>query len=219
MKQTNLSIAFHLFVIISAFSLCSCKDTTTISSPKPDDQKESGNSAKNISQIEPVAIKVADEQPADAIVIATELKEAYQIRNKKHNLLLRPQNANKADGVPIVLYSAYPWKCLSWQFEKGQKDSYRLVNFFTSKTIQPAENHSDDFVPVVQATSDSQHPLTQYWFFIKLPGGLYKIVSANSNLALTAIDSAGGVQIYLAPFKDKDEQKWELEDLPEKLTM
>jgi len=232
MKQTNLSVVLCLFMMVFVCSLCSCKDTTSkpiskqsLDETKPNELVVSEPQAKpnelvvNEPQAKPIVTKTIDSQPTDAIPIAVELKEAYQIRNKKHDLLLRPQNANKADGAPIVLYPEYPWKCLSWQFEKGPEGSYRLVNFFTSKTIQPAESHNGNSIPLVQATLDSQQLLTQYWYFFELPDGFYKIVSANIDMALTAIDKAGEAYIYLAPYEDRDEQKWKLEALPEKLTM
>ena len=77
----------------------------------------------------------------------TELSGSRQIRNKKYGQLLRPRNANHKDGTPIVLYSAQPWKCLSWRLEPAADTSYQLINYFTSKTIQPSQSKASS--PVI----------------------------------------------------------------------
>ncbi|HEY1165848.1 MAG TPA: hypothetical protein VGE90_11795, partial [Chitinophaga sp.] len=39
---------------------------------------------------------------------------AFQLENKATRLLLRPKDANNADGTQIVVYPKYDWRCLTW---------------------------------------------------------------------------------------------------------
>lgn len=160
-------------------------------------------------------------QPAEQPTAApAELTGSYQIRNRKHGLLLRPREANNADGTPIVLYPAQPWKCLSWRLDPGPQTSYRPVNYFTSKTFQPADGPAGSAVPVLQASPDANQPARQGWKFIPLGDKFYKIVNAEKGAALTAqAGPTGGIEVSLAPWTGSEEQQWELLDLPAHLTM
>jgi hypothetical protein len=60
------------------------------------------------------------------------------------------------------------------------------------------------------------------WQFTKLPDGHYKITDSSSGKALTAMQNPGEHQasIVIAPWKNLDEQKWQLEKIdPKALTM
>src|SRR5512137_396782 len=59
----------------------------------------------------------------------------YHVRNQKFKDLLRPENANGADGTRIVLYSAQPWKCMTWRLRPAGTSGFSLQNLFTSKTF------------------------------------------------------------------------------------
>lgn len=59
----------------------------------------------------------------------------YQILNVKFGDLLRPRDANSANGTPIVLYSAQPWKCMTWRLQTAGESAFHLKNLFTSKTF------------------------------------------------------------------------------------
>jgi outer membrane protein assembly factor BamB len=145
-----------------------------------------------------------------------EIDGAYQVRNKKHNTLLRPRNANSQDGTAIVLYSRQPWKCLSWQFKPGPHTSYQPINFFTNKTFQPTSTESNAEVIQVTAAQDAQE---QFWQFVPIGNDLYKIVNLETGKVLTAYEKSNyEVVIRSSSWQDNDEQKWELLDLPE-LTM
>ena len=60
---------------------------------------------------------------------------SFQVRNKKFGELLRPRDANSANGTPLVLYSAQPWKCMTWKFHPAGENAFHLQNHFTSKTF------------------------------------------------------------------------------------
>ena len=146
----------------------------------------------------------------------------YQIRNVRFRDLLRPRNANNANGTPIVLYSAQPWKCMTWQLLPAGESTFHLKNLFTSKTVcadanTNAPQRSVTQTPLAKILTDSAS-----WQFTKLADGSYKITDAQSGLALTAIKIAGEyeVKIATAPWQNADEQKWLLEKIdPKNLTM
>ena len=146
----------------------------------------------------------------------------YQIRNVKHQELLRPRDANSANGTPIVLYPAQPWKCMTWRLQPAGESVFLLKNLFTSKTISAGfDTHgSQSFVTQVPlAKAGGESPA---WQFSKLPDGNYKITGNKSGKALTAVKTAGEdeAKIVVAPWQNSDEQKWILEKMdPKLLTM
>ncbi|MCX6903304.1 MAG: RICIN domain-containing protein [Verrucomicrobia bacterium] len=136
--------------------------------------------------------------------------------------MLRPKDANGATGTPIVLYSAQPWKCMSWRLQPAGDAAFALKNLFTSKTFaagsetgaaQPAVTQ----VPLAKAEGESPA-----WQFTKLDDGSYKITDSKSGKALTAAKAAGEYEakVVVAPWQNLDEQKWRLEKMdPKQLTM
>jgi hypothetical protein len=203
-------------MLFSIFPICGCDDEKTeMDSSQPSSQHSESKSVETESEAKGSVQKA----PPEIQIGATDLKDAYQIRNVKHGLFLRPKGARSSEGNPIVLYPQYPWECLSWRLKKGPNGTYRLINIHTNKTIQPAEAKSDNTIPVLQVTPGDQSAEKQCWRFVRLTDGFYKILSANADLALTAVNVSGETFIHLAPYKDDAEQKWELVDMPEKLTM
>jgi hypothetical protein len=140
---------------------------------------------------------------------------SYQIRNRKFGELLRPENANNANGTHIVLYPAQPWKCMTWKLLPTGGNAFILQNHFTSKTFEAKTNAgSSTVVQVPWAREISGRPS---WRFTKLSDGFYQIADTRSGEILTA--SSKDV-IVLAPRKETPEQEWELVLMdPAKLTM
>lgn len=148
----------------------------------------------------------------------------YQIRNAKYHDLLRPRDANNADGTPIVLYSAQPWKCMTWRLQPATNvdSAFVLKNLFTGKTFHADAdtNAAPRFVtqtPLAKGGGESPA-----WQVIKLTDGSYKIIEPKSGHALTAVlaDGASAARITIGPWEDKAEQKWQLEKMdPKNLTM
>jgi hypothetical protein len=162
----------------------------------------------------------------DAAVAASnnQVPEAttYQIRNLKHQELLRPRDANSANGTPIVLYSAQPWKCMTWRLQPAGESAFHLKNLFTSKTICASAdtNAPQQFVTQIPLAKDAGE--SPAWKFIKLADGNYEITDSKTGKALTAAKNAGEyeVKIVIAPWQNLDEQKWILEKMdPKQLTM
>ena len=148
--------------------------------------------------------------------------KSFQIRNHKFGNLLRPEDANNADGTPIVLYPAQPWKCMTWTFHPSGESSFQLQNRFTSKTFaaKAADNLPQASVAQVPfAKNPSDRPT---WLFTKLPDGTYKITDPKSGKALTAVKDENGsrCRIVITAWHEGDEQKWDLSEIdPRTLTM
>ena len=144
----------------------------------------------------------------------------YHIRNVKFRDLLRPENANGANGTRIVLYSAQPWKCMTWRLRPAGTSGFSLQNLFTSKTFA-ADAKKDQPQPAV-----TQIPLevgtAPVWQFTKLQDGNYKISDAKSGQALTAVKAGkdSDAKIVTELWRNQAEQKWELQPVdPQQLTM
>jgi hypothetical protein len=160
----------------------------------------------------------------DAPAKANQAPEAttYQIRNLKHGDLLRPKDANGATGTPIVLYSAQPWKCMTWRLQPAGESAFQLKNLFTSKTFcaNTSTNAEQQFVTQVPFPKDGEEAPT--WQFTRLDKGSYRITDGKSGKALTAVKGPDdySIKIVIAPWRNLDEQKWQLEKIdPKQLTM
>jgi len=146
--------------------------------------------------------------------------ETFQVRNKKFTDLLRPEDANRADGTPIVLYPRQHWKCLTWSFHPAGESAFQLQNLYTSKTFA-ADSRAETtklFLKQVPFAKDPGERPT--WRITKLPDGTVKITEAKSGKALTAVLNGHATAVVLADWQDQDEQKWELlKTDPQTLTM
>lgn len=149
------------------------------------------------------------------------MPESFQIRNKKFGDLLRPEDANSADGTRIVLYPAQSWKCLTWKLHPVGGQIFQVQNHFTSKTFSHASKADGGQQAMVQVPFSRDTRERPAWRFTKLPDGLYQIIEVESGMALTAVAaSGGGAKVVLAPQGQNDEQKWELiKTDPSRLTM
>lgn len=147
--------------------------------------------------------------------------DSCQIRNKKFGELLRPEDANSANGTRMVLYPAQPWKCMTWKMCPAGEPVFHLQNHFTSKTFAPVTKPDGAQVAVTQVPFSREAPECPAWRFTKLPDGLYQVTEVKSGKVLTAVASeGGGVRIVVAPWQKGEEQKWELLKIdPAKLTM
>jgi hypothetical protein len=144
----------------------------------------------------------------------------YHIRNLKFKDLLRPENANGANGTRIVLYSAQPWKCMTWRLQPAGASAFSLQNLFTSKTFAADVKKDQAQAPVTQVPLGAG--AAPGWQFTKLEDGSYKITDAKSGKALTAVKAGNGgeAKIITEVWHDQAEQKWELQKVdPKQLTM
>jgi hypothetical protein len=145
----------------------------------------------------------------------------YQIRNVKHDELLRPRDANNANGTPIVLYQAQPWKCMTWRLQAAGDSAFHLKNLFTSKTFCADTNTDNPRQKVTQLPLPKDGEVAPTWQFVRLDDGSYRIADSNSGKVLTAIpDGLGEYKIVMDVWQNLDEQKWRLEKIdPQDLTM
>ena len=162
-------------------------------------------------------IRAADvvEAKMDSTVTLT---NSYQIRNEKFGDLLRPQDANGAEGTQIVLYPAEPWKCMTWKLKPTGDSVYQVKNHFTSKTfVVKAGAAGKNVVETALAREVSARPT---WRFTRLADDVYEISDPKSGDALTAVDAGISVRVIVSPWQEKPEQKWRLEKIdPAMLTM
>ena len=142
-------------------------------------------------------------------VPAQTIKGTYAIKNKATGLLLRPLNASKADGAPIVMYSPTNWKCLTWEFNHIEGNTYHLKNLFSSKTFHPKGGKLDKGVPLEQVAFQTS---TSYdkWEFIEVDKGHYQIRLAGTELYLSPESKTGKVNtpVILTTFSDDDVLLW-----------
>lgn len=137
------------------------------------------------------------------------IKGTYAIKNVQTGLLLRPEEARKANGTAIVGYSPVNWKCMTWDFQHAGGDAYQLKNLFTSKTLQPVTG------AVAEGIKLEQQPLQadqagQTYEFLAVGQGKYRIRLKGTDLYITPSDSDGAVNsaIVLAKKKDSPSQLW-----------
>lgn len=139
---------------------------------------------------------------------------SYQIRNCKFDKLLRPENANNADGTRIVLYSAEPWKCMTWKLRPADDSTFQLQNHFTSKTFETRTN--DTKLALVQVPFDRDPTRRPTWNILKLSNGFYRMTDTRTGQVLTGSKDA----VILTPWDEKQEQQWDfIPTDPAKLTM
>ena len=158
--------------------------------------------------------------PASAAGAKAVSPGTYQLRNQKFKELLRPRDANNADGTPIVLYSAQPWKCMSWRLQPAGEAAFHLQNLFTSKTIAADGKTNQAQQPVIQVPRGPEAGPT--WQFTRLEDGSFKIAESKSGKALTAVKAGDDAEakITVEPWRNQAEQKWELQAIdPKQLTM
>ena len=145
----------------------------------------------------------------------TSAPASYQIRNCKFDELLRPKDANNADGVHLVLYPAQPWKCMTWKLQPMGDSKVQLQNHFTHKTFEVQKSGTHPVV--VQIPFDRDAAKRSVWKLEKLPNGFYRISDVATGQALTAISKN---EVVLTAGEEKPEQQWDLiETDPATLTM
>ena len=141
---------------------------------------------------------------------------SFQLRNRKFGDLLRPRNASNREGAPIVLYPGQPWKRMIWRFTTAGDGAFRLQDHFTSKSLAAVASAADKPVPVQQTRCAADAHDAPAWKFGRLADGAYPIGQSDSDLVWTATQSQDEeTRVVLAPWRDADEQKWELLKAPE----
>lgn len=141
--------------------------------------------------------------------IAQNIKGTFAIKNVSTGMLLRVMDANKKNETPIVAYSPTNWKCMTWDFNKVEGNSYQLKNLFTNKTFQPENTE------VVAGTALIQEPIVdnsakQQWEFLPEGKNTYLIRLKGTDLYITPSDPNGTVnsKTILAKKDGSKLQQW-----------
>ena len=119
------------------------------------------------------------------------IKGTYAIKNMQTGLLLRVKDANKSDGTPLVSYAAEDWKCMTWNFNHVDGQTYTLENLLTGKTIQSI-NKNPSAGDALEQQPVSNTVIQQYEF---IPDGkdIYFIKLKGYDLYITPADAKGTI--------------------------
>lgn len=141
---------------------------------------------------------------------AQQIKGTYAIKNEQTGMLLRVKDAHSENGTPLVAYYPENWKCMTWDFQHVEGNTYKLKNLFTSKTFQPVTQANEGVAleeqPLNADNSAQQYefePIDNDTFLIKLKG---------TELYLTPSDKKGSVnsKILLAKKTNTKDQYWDI---------
>ena len=141
--------------------------------------------------------------------------KGYQVENKKSGLLLRPYEANGAEGIPIVVYEKYAWRCLTWELTPVGSNLYTLRNYFTGKTFKASGTANGSGMEQVRINDSLSN---QQWEFIPEENGYYRIQVPGTEKVLTVDGEGVNEKVKLMPWKRSDGQLWRLLPKPEKFT-
>ena len=143
-------------------------------------------------------------------VSAQQIKGTFAIKNEQTGMLLRVKDARPENGTSLVVYNPENWKCMTWDFQHVEGNTYKLKNLFTSKTFQPVASANAGVAleeqPLNADAANQQYefePIDQDTFMIKLKG---------TDLYLTPSDKKGSVnsKIILAKKTNTKDQYWDI---------
>lgn len=144
-----------------------------------------------------------------ATAFSQDIQGTYAIKNIQTGILLRIKDANKSNGTPLVTYSPVNWKCVTWDFNHVDGQSYQLKNLFTGKTFQsvnstPSEGTSLEQQPLISKQSNQQYE------FIPVKKNIYLIRLKGTDLYITPSDNKGTInsEIILAKKNGSKLQQW-----------
>lgn len=140
------------------------------------------------------------------------IKGTYAIKNVQTEMVLRIKDANSKDGTPIVAYNPVDWKCVTWDFQHVDGQTYQLKNLFSGKTLQPVNATAAD------GTAMEEQPMNrsdvQQYEFIPVEKNIYLIKIKGKDLYVTPSDKDGEVnsQIILAKKDGSKLQQWTINE-------
>jgi hypothetical protein len=137
------------------------------------------------------------------------IKGTYAIKNVSTGMLLRVMDANKKNETPIVAYSPTNWKCMTWDFNQVEGNTYLLRNLFTNKTFEPQRGEISEGVSLEQQPLDNGKT-KQQWEFIAGENNTYMIRLKGSDLYLTPSDKGGTInsKVILGKKRSDKSQYW-----------
>lgn len=143
--------------------------------------------------------------PAAYVRISELDGHTFAVQNIHVRKGLRPYRARKHDNNPVILYVHHGWKCLTWRFVKTSENRYRLINFYTGKSLDvPPE--PDEGVALVQHSV----PGGAEWEIREVTPGVYTFRLVGTQLYVTALSDKTNSPVTLSHFTDISGQKWRL---------
>jgi len=135
----------------------------------------------------------------------------FAIKNVETGMLLRIKDANKSEGTPLVSYPPVNWKCVTWDFNHIEGETYQLKNLFTGKTFQSKNDKAADGDAMQQQVLVNNRDNQQYEF-IEVSKNVYLIKLKGTELYLTPSDSKGTTNspVILTRKTGKKLQQWTL---------
>ena len=145
---------------------------------------------------------------SNSLLHAQVISGTYAIKNVETGMLLRIKDANSANGTPLVSYNPVSWKCMTWDFQHKEGNTYQLRNLFSGKTFQPQQQ-------AAVAVAMEEQPLVagdakQQYEFIPAGKDVYTIRLKGTELYLSPVDNKGNTNsaIVLAKKTDSKLQQW-----------
>src|SRR5690554_4657725 len=92
------------------------------------------------------------------------IRGTYAIKNVQTGILLRIKDAITKNGTPLIAYSTVNWKCVTWDFNHIDGETYQLRNLFTGKTFQPERQEPYEGVALNQQPLVLKQANQQYEF-------------------------------------------------------
>ena len=136
------------------------------------------------------------------------IKGTYAIKNVQTGMVLRIKDANSKDGTPIVAYNPVNWKCVTWDFQHVNGQTYQLKNLFSDKTLQPINASAADGTAMEEQPMNSSD--AQQYEFIPVEKNIYLIKIKGKDLYIKPADKNGKVnsKIILAKKDGSKLQQW-----------
>ncbi len=143
--------------------------------------------------------------------LSQNIKGTFAIKNVSTGMLLRVMDANKKNETPIVAYSPTNWKCMTWDFNQVEGNTYLLRNLFTNKTFQPQKGEVSEGISLEQQPIDNSKAIQQ-WEFVSSANNTYMIKLKGSDLYVTPSDKKGSVnsKIILEKKRADKTQYWSI---------
>jgi hypothetical protein len=142
------------------------------------------------------------------VASAQTIEGAYAIKNAQTGMLLRIKDANGANGTPLVAYYPENWKCMTWDFEHIDGDTYELKNLLSGKTFKP----NGEITPGValQEQPLSAQTNEQQYTFELVSKNIYRIKLKGTELYVTSSTEKESIdsQIILSAKSNSKTQQW-----------
>ncbi len=138
------------------------------------------------------------------------IKGNYAIKNAATGMLLRIRDANTANGTPLVAYTPVNWKCMTWDFQHKDANTYQLRNLFSGKTFQPQQAPAE--MVAMEEQPLAANAAGQQYEFIAAEKNRYFIRLKGTDLFVSLANDKGGINtpVVLAKKDGSLLQQWSI---------